>query len=166
MRQKARLLLTSITLALGMLGALSVPAHAASNQISGRAFIDTAGACPAPPAGYDDFPPIVMTGSLTGCWYTKILSSKQTSSGVYLETGQEIFVGSLNGGAEGTFGTTYRFESKWDPDAATGTEIRGRCQHPIVTGTDDFAGATGRVDFKDIIGVPVTYVYRGHISLR
>src|SRR5215471_12985786 len=102
MRQKARLLLTSITLALGMLGALSVPAHAASNQISGRAFIDTAGACPAPPAGYDDFPPIVMTGSLTGCWYTNVLTSRQISSGVYLETGEEVFFGILNGGATDT----------------------------------------------------------------
>jgi hypothetical protein len=108
-----------------------------------------------------------MTGSLDGCWYTNILTSRQISSGVYLETGQELFVGSLNGGAAGTFGTTYRFESKWDPDAATGTEIRGRCQHPIVagSGTGGFAGATGRVDFKDIIGDPVTYVYRGHISV-
>ena len=164
MLKNTRRLAFVVMLMAGLLIALSVPAHAASNQLSGRAFLDTAGACPAPPAGYNGFPPIVMTGSLTGCWYTKILSSKQTSSGVYLETGQEIFVGSLNGGAEGTFGTTYRFESKFDP--ATGTEIRGRCQHPIVTGTDDFAGATGRVDFKDIIGVPVTYVYRGHISLR
>jgi hypothetical protein len=157
-----------VMLMAGLLIALSVPAHAASNQLSGRAFLDTAGACPAPPAGYDDFPPIVMTGSLTGCWYTNILTSRQISSGVYLETGQELFVGSLNGGAAGTFGTTYRFESKWDPDAATGTEIRGRCQHPIVagSGTGGFAGATGRVDFKDIIGDPTTYEYRGHISLR
>ena len=37
-------------------------------------------------------------------------------SGVYMESGQEVFVGSLNGGAAGTFVTAYRFESKWDPD--------------------------------------------------
>ena len=108
-----------------------------------------------------------MTGSLEGCWYTDVVTSRQLSSGVYLETGKEVFFGTLNGSAVGSFRTTYRFESKWDPDAATGTEIRGRCQHPIVagSGTGGFAGATGRVDFKDIIGDPVTYVYRGHISV-
>ena len=160
----------AVALMTGGLLMLSAPANAATNQISGTAVLDTAGPdgqCPDEPIGFKDFPAIVMTGSLDGCWYTNILTSRQISSGVYLETGQELFVGSLNGGAAGTFGTTYRFESKWDPDAATGTEIRGRCQHPIVagSGTGGFAGATGRVDFKDIIGDPVTYVYRGHISV-
>ncbi len=32
--------------------------------------------------------------------------------------------------------------------------------------TGGLAGATGRVDFKDIIGDPITYVYRDHNSLR
>jgi hypothetical protein len=65
----------------------------------------------------------------------------------------------------GTFTTTYNFEAKLNADAA---EVRGRCQHPIVSGsgTGGLVGATGRVDFKDIIGDPITYVYRGHISLR
>jgi hypothetical protein len=42
-----------------------------------------------------------------------------------------------------------------------------RVKHPIVegSGTGGFEGATGRVDFKDIIGDPVTFDYRGHISL-
>ena len=107
-----------------------------------------------------------MTGSLEGCWYFKAITSKQTPSGVYLETGEEVFVGSLDGGPEGTFSTTYRFESKWDPDVSSGVEIHGRCQHPIVegSGTGGFEGATGRVDFKDIIGDTVTYIYRGHIN--
>lgn len=50
---------------------------------------------------------------------------------------------------------------------ASGAEVRGRCQHPLVagSGTGGFAGATGRVDFKDIIGDPITYVYRGHIRV-
>lgn len=151
-----------------MLGAISVPAHAAANQLGGRAFLDTAGVvCPPAPDGYQDFPPIVMTGSLEGCWYTNILTSRQLSSGVYLETGEEVFFGTLSGGAEGSFRTTYRFESKWDPDAATGTEIHGRCQHPIVpgSGTGGFDGATGRVDIKDLVETG-DLEYRGHISLR
>ena len=168
MRQKVRWLVVSITLALGMLGTFSVPAHAAMYQLAGRAFLDTAGdVCPPAPKGYQDFPPIVMTGSLEGCWYTNVEDWKQLSSGVYLETGKEVFFGTLNGGAKGSFRTTYRFESKWDPDAATGTEIHGRCQHPLVagSGTGAFAGATGRVDFKDLVETG-DLVYRGHIRFR
>jgi hypothetical protein len=144
-------------------------ASAATNQVSGDAYFDE-DQCPGPPKVYADFtsyPGIAMTGSLDGCWYTKVVTSKETPSGVYLETGEEVFVGSLDGGPVGTFATTYRFESKWDPDVSTGVEVRGRCQHPIVrgSGTGGFEGARGRLDFKDIIGDPVTYVYRGHISL-
>jgi hypothetical protein len=108
-----------------------------------------------------------MTGSLQGCLYTNVVTSKDTPGGVYLETGEEVFVGSLDGGPVGSFATTYRFESKWDPDVSSGVEVRGRCQHPIIegSGTGGFEGARGRLDFKDIIGDPVTYVYRGHITL-
>ena len=35
----------------------------------------------------------------------------------------------------GTFTTTYKFESKWDPDAVSGVELHGRCQHPIAKGS-------------------------------
>jgi hypothetical protein len=127
--------------------------------------------CPGPPAGYADFtdyPGLVMRGSLDGCLYAKVNSVKETPSGVYLETGEEVFVGSLDGGTQGVFATTYRFESKWDPDVSSGVEVHGRCQHPIVegSGTGGFESATGRIDIKDIIGDSVTYVYRGHISLR
>ena len=71
---------------------------------------------------------------------------------MYLESGEEVIVGSLNGGPVGTFTTTYRFESKWDPDPS-GVELHGRCQHPIVkgSGTGGFEGASGRLDFKDIV---------------
>jgi hypothetical protein len=63
-----------------------------------------------------------MTGSLDGCWYTNIETTKDNGapSGVYIESGEEVFVGSLNGGPDGTFATTYQFESKWDPDVSTG----------------------------------------------
>ena len=82
------------------------------------------------------------------------------------EQGGEVFVGSLNGGAPGLFTTTYKFESKWDPDVTTGRELKGRCQHPIVagSGTGGFAGATGRFDFKDVIS-DGSILYRGHITL-
>ena len=149
----------------------SAAAAARTNQISGTAVFDAA-ACAAPPAGYEDFvdyPGLRLSGSLEGCWYTKIDASKNNGppSGIYLESGREVFVGSLNGGPTGVFATTYKFESKWDPSVSSGVELRGRCQHPIVrgSGTGAFAGATGRLDFKDIV-VDGSYVYRGHISLR
>jgi hypothetical protein len=142
----------------------------AATRLSGDAQYD-ATQCPVPPAGYEDFtsyPGFALTGSLEACLYTKVITTKETPSGVYLESGEEVFVGSLDGGTVGAFATTYRFESKWDPDVSTGVEVHGRCQHPIVegSGTGGFEGAKGRLDFKDIIGDPVTYVYRGHISLR
>ena len=139
-------------------------------QISGTAVYDVSGStCPAPPSGYADFvsyPGLVLSGSLQGCWYTKVDSSKTTPSGVYLEAGREVFVGSLNGGPVGVFATTYKFESKFSGS----TEIFGRCQHPLVagSGTGGFAGATGRVDMKDIVADPsnIYYVYRGHITIQ
>lgn len=157
---------------IGLTMAGSAPASAGSNQISGVGVFDISGStCSGPPSGYADFvsyPPIVLTGSLQGCWYTKVDTVKDNGapSGVYLESGREVFVGSLNGGPVGVFTTTYKFESKWDPDVSTGSEVRGRCQHPIVagSGTGGFAGATGRVDFKDMVA-DGTYIYRGHISI-
>lgn len=147
-----------------------VPASAAANQISGVGVFDLTGAiCPGPPAGYADFvdyPPIVLSGSLEGCWYTNVEGAKDNGSpsGVYLESGREVFVGSLDGGPTGLFTTTYKFESKWDPDVSTGVEVKGRCQHPVVagSGTGGFAGVRGRLDFKDIVA-DGSYVYRGHL---
>ncbi len=148
----------------------AAPATAGTTQISGTGVFDTTGACGPPPAGYEDFadyPPIVMTGSLEGCWYTDVQTVRDNGapSGVYLERGEEVFVGSLNGGPVGTFATTYLFSSRWSPDVSSGTEVRGRCQHPIATGsgTGGFAGATGRLDFKDDV-VTGTYNWRGHIT--
>ena len=149
----------------------SIPSGAGTSQISGVGVFDGSGSeCTGPPAPYADFvsyPPIVLTGSLEGCWYTKVDTFKDNGapSGVYLETGREVFVGSLNGGPVGVFTTTYKFESKWDPDVSTGPEVHGRCQHPIVagSGTGGFAGATGRLDFKDVVE-DGTYLYRGHIK--
>jgi hypothetical protein len=65
----------------------------------------------------------------------------------YQEYADEIFVGSY-GALSGTFELTKFFTAKFDDD---GDQIWGRCKHPIVTdsGTGDFAGITGRLDFKD-----------------
>ncbi len=156
-----------MTLLAGSLLGGAVPAQAKSSQIDGTAFFDPAPGvfCLKPPSEYDSYPALVMQGSLKGCWYTHVEQFKETNGRVYLERGRELFIGSLNSGPKGSFTTTYRFEAKL---AADGSEVRGRCQHPLVrgSGTGGFAGATGRLDFKDIIGDEITYVYRGHISLR
>jgi len=165
-----RLALLGVLVVGSLVAALSAPASAATTQISGVGVFDSTGECGPPPSGYADFTDftMVITGDLDGCWYTKVLTSSDhgAPSGVYLETGEEVFVGSLNGGPEGTFATTYQFESKWSPDVSTGSEVHGRCQHPIVTGSGSggFAGATGRVDFKDEVTTG-QYFYRGHIKL-
>lgn len=167
--QRLALLLAVVMGSLLAMG-LSVPANAAgTTQISGEGAYDTSGdQCGTPPAGFADFTPLFLTGDLEGCLYTNILTSTDhgAPSGIYLETGRELVVASLNGAPVGTFETTYRFESKWDPDVSTGVEVKGRCQHPIVTGsgTGGFAGATGRLDFKDEVSTG-RFFYRGHLKL-
>ena len=165
MQNKCQLLGVLVLFALSVSVALPTSALAANTQISGDAYYDSAGeVCGPPPSGYADFtsyPPLVMRSSLEGCWYTKVETSRSTPSGVYLESGEEVFVGTLNGGPAGIFATTYRFEAKLD---LNGAEIRGRCQHPIVegSGSGGFEGARGLVLFKDIVP---EYFYRGHIRL-
>jgi hypothetical protein len=147
------------------LSLVAAPANAA-NQISGTANFAVAPECLPAPADFADYPPIDMDGSLEGCWYTNILTQKTTQGGVYLESGEELFVGRLNGGPLGSFTTTYKFEAKLNSD---NLEIKGRCQHKIAADnrTGGFASASGRVDFKDILDgtTLIRYDYRGHISL-
>jgi len=147
------------------LSLVAAPANAA-NQISGTANFAVAPECLPAPADFADYPPIDMDGSLEGCWYTNILTQKTTQGGVYRESGEELFVGRLNGGPLGSFTTTYKFEAKLNSD---NLEIKGRCQHKIAADnrTGGFASASGRVDFKDILDgtTLIRYDYRGHISL-
>jgi hypothetical protein len=46
----------------------------------------------------------------------------------------------------------------------TFAEIRGRCQHPIVSGTGGFATASGVITFKDDVTTGIA-PYRGNIRL-
>ena len=69
-----------------------------------------------------------MSGDLEGCWYTDIGRGRDFGppSGLYLEVGREVFVGTVRDGPEGTFSTTYTWESRWDPAYTTGgTETWG-----------------------------------------
>ena len=151
--------------AASVLAVLAVPASAGTTQVSGVAVFNndclpTGG---SPPDDLGDYPAIDLTGSLYGCWYTYVSVSQFNPSGTYIEQGTEIFVGCM-GTRCGTFETTYTFTAKYVDDTFA-EEIHGRCHHPIVGGTGDFAGAKGVLNFKDDV-VNLKYDYRGHISFK
>ena len=81
-----------------------------------------------------------------------------------IESGHEMFVGSLNvvprGRSRPTTGSraSTRRTSPWRSTDVVSTRSQ-QAPGPALR------GATGRLDFKDIIGDMVTYVYRGHIDL-
>ena len=161
-----RLRVTTLTTAVAsVLAVLAMPASAGTTQVSGTAVFNNECQPPvgSPPVDLGDYPPIDLTGSLHGCWYTYVSSSQFNRSGTYQEKGTEIFVGCLNGMC-GTFETIYTFTAKY-VDETFAEEIHGRCEHRIVGGTGDFAGAKGVILFKDDV-VNLKFDYRGHISLE
>ena len=155
--------LLGAVIALALVGANGVAASAGAAQIGGIGTFDLAQEICDRGVAEEVFPPSVMTGDLNGCWYTDSFTGRSHPSGTYQETGTETFVGCLADGTTcGTFGTTYRFEAKFAPD---GSEIFGRCQHPIVSGsgTEGFEGVSGRVDFKDDVDAGLLR-YRGYLK--
>ena len=147
------------------MGMQRMPAIAGTAQVSGVGVFNTTCQPPVggPPDNLGDYPPIDMSGSLDGCWYTYVSASRLNPSGTYIEQGTELFVGCLDGTACGTFETTYTFTGKYTDDTFA-EEIHGRCEHAIVDGTGDFAGVKGAIKFKDDV-VNLKFDYRGHISL-
>ena len=139
---------------------------AGTTRVSGIAFFNTQCEAPvgSPPDDLGDYPPIDLTGSLNGCWYTYVSKAQLNPSGTYLEQGTEIFVGCLNGLACGTFETIYTFTAKYT-DETFAQEIHGRCEHRVVGGTEDFADAKGVLLFKDDV-VNLNFEYRGNINLE
>lgn len=159
----------AVAAAASVLAVLSIPAASARGtmQVSGIGVFNTECQPPAgsPPANLGDYPPIELSdGNLEGCWYTYVSAARINPSGTYIEQGSEVFVGCLNGTTCGTFETTYTFTAKYVDDTFA-EEIHGRCHHPIVDGTGDFAGATGVLQFKDDV-VNLKYDWRGHISVE
>ena len=154
-----------LSVAASLLAVLAMPASAGTTQVSGIGVFDTECQPPvgSPPADLGDYPPIKLTGSLYGCWYTYVESSKFNRSGTYQETGTELFIGYFNG-SYGTFETTYTFTGKYVDDTFA-EEIHGRCHHPLASGTEGFAGAKGMINFKDDV-VNLKFDYKGHVSLQ
>lgn len=144
---------------------LVVPVNAAgATQVSGIGRFADEGECTDPEGAGSDFAS-VLEGDLDGCVYVTVETWSCTPSGVYLETGTEIFVVESSDGRSGTFSTTYRFSAKFEDCAGLTGQIFGRCQHPIVagSGTEDFEGVTGRIDFKDDVAAG-NFPYTGHLS--
>lgn len=159
MNKKLIVVLTVMVLLL-----IVAPASAGgATQISGIAFFDESGECTDPEGAGADFAN-KMTGDLEGCLYVFVETSTCSPSGAYKETGTEVYVGGGGEGDNGTFMTAYRFTAKYEDCPNLINEIFGRCQHPIIagSGTEDFEGVTGRLDFKDDIAAG-NFPYRGHL---
>jgi hypothetical protein len=160
MRKIRRAALLAV-LVLGLVGAGAAPASAGSTKVSGTA--EFGPGCPEPVAPFDDYPALPIDGDLEGCWYTDVFWSKTFPNGFYLEVGQELFVGTVNG-KSGSFTTKYVFEAKLD---AEGFEVSGQCQHLIVRGKDGLQGLSGLILFTDLVDQAtheITYEYKGVVS--
>ena len=107
-----------------------------------------------------------MTGSLVGCWVIDTFeTTSDPSKSHFRATGTEHFTGCL-GSVCGTFFTTYSFTAKTDGPWPTAAEVHGRCHHPVIGGTDGFAGASGEISFHDVVDVsPPHYPYVGNVHL-
>ena len=132
-----------------------------NTQISGVGVFTNTAECPADSPNV--YPPIKLTGGLVGCWYTDTVEVLHfTHNGAYQERGTETFIGCLSDGTTcGTFKTEYKFTARY---AADGSELHGHCEHPVVSGTGDFAGITGQVNFKDDVQTG-EFFYKGHFFL-
>ena len=157
-----RKLVILLTVMVSLLIVASVSA-AGATQISGVGFFAEEGECTDPEGAGADFANN-LTGDLEGCLYVFVESYQCTPSGFYIETGSEIYVGRGGEGDDGTFSTTYRFTAKFEDCPNLAGQIFGRCQHPIVagSGTGDYKGVTGRLDFKDDIEAG-NFPFTGHL---
>lgn len=142
---------------------LAAPAYAeGATQVSGVAYFIDPAECDDDVTGADFA--LNMTGDLEGCIHVFVETAECTPSGTYIETGTEIYAGGGGEGDDGRFTTRYRFEAKYDDCPNLEGEIHGRCQHRIVegSGTGDYEGVEGRLDFKDDVEAG-NFPYRGHL---
>ena len=162
---KSRLVVCAALIA-GFAALSATPASAASVQVSGVQTPVSSGPCFDPGAVAS----FTMQGSLIGCWSVDTFNVQSQPSGTFQATGTEHFTGCLDldgdqactaGDPQGTLYFSFQFTGKVDP--VTFAEIFGRCQHPIVAGTGDFAGAFGVLTFKDDV-TNGTSLYRGPVT--
>ena len=160
-------LLAFLAVTSAILSALAAPASAAgAGQVSGnQAPVAT---CEGDSSALGTY---VMDGSLIGCWFTDSFDVvREHASGTVQITGTEHFDGCLDlggdgtcsGDPDGTLSFSFQFSGKFD--LVTFAEIRGRCQHPIVSGTGGFGTASGVIMFRDDVATGIA-PYRGNIRL-
>lgn len=167
----------AVTGCLATLGCIAAAAGSASTvQVAGIQSAPQTGAgypCRTvdPQTGLAPILKNAMTGSLLGCWYTDTVNEVQSDpSGSILAIGTEHFAGCLDsdrdracthGDLHGTLAFIYAFEGTFDQ---AGRELSGQCQHPITSGTRDFRGASGQINFTDNV-TNGTSAYQGRIIL-
>ena len=116
-----------------------------------------------------------MRGSLIGRWrITSFQEAPPGQSPYFYATGTEKFRGCLNRGRDhsckgdprGTLSFTLEYWALFrseDPSSL----VWGACWHPVVSGTGDFAGASGVLTFVDTPtknGVKIAYI--GNLTLK
>jgi hypothetical protein len=146
--------------------AFAAPAGAAVTRVTGLQIPDVEDACPETSIGT-----FTMEGGLIGCWYTDEFSAvREQPSGTVQITGTEHFVGCLDHGLDGSCvgdpaGTlTFSFQFSGMYDLVTFAEIRGRCEHMVVSGTGGFASAGGVITFKDDVSTGIA-TYSGTVRI-
>lgn len=162
--------ITIAALVMGVVALVGVVASVnadGATQIAGIAYFAEPGDCEdevAGPNGQNPDYSLDLTGDLEGCLYVFVETSTCTPSGVYIQTGTEVYVGSGSAGDDGTFATTFRFTGLFEDCPNLTGQINGRCEHPIVagSGTNDFEGVTGRIDFNDDVEAG-NAPYKGHL---
>jgi len=129
----------------------SAMASSGATQVAGLLAPDTEGVCVGEASVQ---PPGVVTGSLNGCWYiTSITKQSDNPAGGFYAAGTETFAGCLADSCGRLF-TTFTFTAKF---ASDGSEVHGRCHHPIVGGDGDFIGASGEINMHDLPNGCATY---------
>lgn len=140
----------------GVVAPSAADSDRATRQLSGVAHYDSdsfsdPGECDseADEIVADFYIALVFSGEgLVGCWYLIPESARTTPSGMLIEEGKDIFVGTLDGEA-GRFETTYIFRGKYEDLNDPSTELFGFCQHKLVSGEGAFEGVRGMVHIRD-----------------
>ena len=164
--RRSSILLLVITSATLISVAFAAPTGAAVTRITGLQIPDLGNVCPEVSIGT-----YTMEGGLIGCWYTdEFTTLREHPSGTVQITGAEHFVGCLDreldascvGDPTGTLSFAFQFSAKFD--LVTFAEIRGRCEHLVVSGTGDFEDAGGVITFKDDVSTGIAS-YSGTVRL-
>ncbi len=172
-----RIIVVALIVFAGLALAPSPASAAGADQVDGTAFgfPDAPDTCDPTALGPVDYILAMPegSGSLVGCIYGVVEEFTFNAGGQYLERSSETFVGCFEDRC-GSFKLDATITSRWvNGEPFVGDQVNGRCQHKIVrgSGTGDFEGVDGRLDFKDILErdadgnlVAISFDYKGHLK--